>query len=108
MENNYNKIFNSIDKKHQIKINIIEHISWFNINKIDFESFKTFLLLIKDVIVFMKQNNIKYIKQYIIEEDTFYFKKSEIINLDENIYVATTNINDFIDEITSLFEIKKI
>lgn len=108
MENNHNKIFNSIDKKHQIKINIIEDISWFTIDKIDFESFKTFLLLLKDVMVFMKQNNIKYIKQYIMEEDTFYFKQSEIINLDENIYSVTTNINDFIDEITSVFEIKKI
>ncbi len=101
-------MFNSIDNKHQIETNIIEDISWFNINKLDFESFKTFLLLLKDVITYMKNNNIKYIKQYIMEEDINYFKKSSIINLDKNTYMTTTNITDFIDEIVNVLDIKKL
>ena len=108
MEHCVNKIFNSVDSKHQIETNIIENVSWFNINKLDFESFKTFLILLKDVMVYMKNNNIMYIRQYIIEEDTLYFKKSSIVNLDENTYTATTNIADFIDEIVNLLGIKKI
>ena len=107
MENYTNKIFNSIDNNHQIEINIIDDISWFNINKLNFESFKTFLLLLKDVMIYMKNNNIKYIKQYLTEEDINYFKKSSIINLDENRYIVTSNINDFVDEIISVFDIKK-
>lgn len=102
------KIFNSIDNKHQIQTNIIEDVSWFNIGKLDFESFKTFLILLKDVMVYMKNNNVKFIRQYILEEDTTYFKKSSIVNLDENVYVATTNITDFIDEIVNVLGIKKI
>lgn len=108
MEYCENKIFNSIDNKHQIEANIIENISWFNINKLDFESFKTFLILLKDVIVYMKNNNIMYIRQYIMEEDILYFKKSSIVNLDENTYMVTTNIIDFIDEITNVLGIKKL
>ena len=108
MENYTNKIFNSIDNKHQIEINTIEDISWFNICKLDFESFKTFLILLKDVMTFMKNNNVKFIRQYIIEEDIIYFKKSSIVNLDKNMYMVTTKIDDFIDEIINVFDIKKI
>ena len=108
MDNHMNKIFDSIDNKHQIEINIIENISWFNINKLDFETFKTFLILLKDVMIYMKKNNIIYIKQYIMEEDTVYFKKSSITNLDNNTYIVNTNINDFVDEIISVLNIKKI
>ena len=108
MENYSKKIYNSIDNKHQIEINIIENISWFNINKLDFESFKTFLLLLKDIMTYLKNNNIKYIKQYIEEKDTEYFKKSSIINLDKNYYMVTTYIDDFIDEIILVFGIKII
>lgn len=102
------KFFNSIDNKHQIETYIIENISWFNINKLDFESFKTFLILLKDVMMYMKNNNVIYIRQYIMEEDTIYFKKSSVVNLDENTYVVTTNIVDFIDEITNVLDVKKL
>lgn len=102
------KLFNSIDNKHQIETNVIENTSWFNINFMDFESFKTFLILLKDILIYMKNNNVGYIKQYVREEDIVYFKKSSIINLDEDIYMATTKIEDFTDEIVSLFDIKKI
>ena len=102
------KIFNSVDNKHQIETHIIENISWFNINKLDFEIFKTFLILLKDVMMYMKNNNVLYIRQYITEEDTMYFKKSSVVNLDENTYVVTTNIADFIDEIIEVFGVKKL
>lgn len=106
--NQQNKVFNSIDNKHQIETTIIENICWFNINKFDFEYYKTFLLTLKDVLLYLKKNNVKYIKQYIYEEDVVYFKKSSIVELDENKYIVNTNIDDFIDEIVNVFEIKKI
>lgn len=103
------KFFNSIDNKHQVEITIIDDdICWFNICKIDFESFKTFLILLKDVMTYLKKNNVIYIKQNIFEEDIVYFKKSSIINLDEKCYIATTNIIDFIDEIVNVLDIKKL
>lgn len=106
--NYMNKKFNSIDKKHEIEINIIENISWFNINKLDFEYIKTFLILLKDVLIFLKKNNVQNIKQNIQEDDIKYFKNSEIINLNDNLYCVTTNINNFIDEIINVFGINKI
>lgn len=103
-----NRIFDSIDNKHQIEINIIDNISWFNINKLDFETFKTFLILLKDVIIYMKKNKVNCIKQYIMEEDAIFFKKSLIDNLDNNNLIVSTNIDDFVDEIINVMGIKKI
>ncbi len=102
------KIFNSIDKKHEIEINIIENICWFNINKFEYEYYKTFLLMLKDILVFLKNNGVVYIKQYINENDCEYFKNSSVVNIDQDNYVVTTNIDYFIDEITCVFGINKI
>ena len=106
--NQQKKIYNSIDNKHQIKINIIDDVCWFNINKFDFEYYKTFLLVLKDVLIYLRKNNVIYIKQYISEEDTKYFTKSTIVNIDRDQYTITTNINDFVDEIINVFGINKI
>lgn len=103
-----NKIFNSPDTKHQIQIDIIYDISWFNINKFDFEFYKTFLLLLRDVLLFMYKNNIRYIKQYINEEDKQYFKKSSIVEINKDLLVVSTNITDFLDEIINVLGIKKM
>lgn len=103
-----NKIFDSIDNKHQIETNIIENICWFNINKFDYEYYKTFLLTLKDVLLYLNKNNIIHIKQYIYEEDIEFFKNSSTVNIYENQYIVTTNITDFIDEIICVLGIKKI
>jgi len=108
ISNSQNKIFNSVDKKHQIEINLIDNISWFNINKFDFEYYKTFILLLKDVLMHLKNNRVVYIKQYIFETDCDYFKKSTIVNTDSDKYIVTTNIDCFIDEIIGVFGINKI
>lgn len=111
MENNTRqreKTFNSIDNKHQIEINIIDNISWFNINKLDFDNMKTFLILLKDVMTYFKNNNVEYIKQYIMEEDIEFFKKSQVVNLDNNTWMTTTKIENFIDEFVRVIGIKKI
>ena len=106
--NQLNKIFNSIDNKHQIEVNIIDNISWFNINKFDYENYRIFLLTLKDVLLFLKKNNVVYIKQYILEDDIKYFKNSSVINIYENQYIVSTNIDNFVDEIINVFDIKKI
>lgn len=105
--NNINKIFNSIDNKHQISVYIIDDVCWFNIDKFDYEYYKTFLLNLKDVLLYLKKNNVIYIKQYVFEEDVVLFKNSSSINIDDK-YVITTNIDIFVDEIISVFGIKKI
>lgn len=102
------KIFNSLDKKHQIEITIIDEISWFNINKLDYEYCKTFLILLKDVILFLNQNNVRFIKQYIYGEDLEYFKKSSYINVDDNTYVVTSEIIHFLSELVSVLGINKL
>ncbi len=108
--NNYefNKIFKSIDKKHEIEISIIGEISWLNINKFDSDNIKTFLILLKDVINYMNHNKIKYIKQYIYKEDLEYIEKSSYIEYDSDKFVITTNLVDFTHEIGNLLGIKKI
>jgi hypothetical protein len=106
--NQINKIFNSIDNKHEIELKIISEIVWFNINKSDFEYYKTFLILLKDVLIYLSKNNIKYIKQYIFEEDLNYFTKSSFIQSNDNEYVVSTNIVDFLSEIINVLGIKKI
>jgi hypothetical protein len=102
------KIFNSIDKKHQIEINIIDEICWFNIIKFEYEYYKTFLLMLKDCLIFLKNNNVEYIKQYIYENDCEYFKNSSIVNIDQNKYIVSTRIENFVDEIICVFGINKI
>lgn len=105
---NIKKTFNSIDNKHQIDITIICEIAWFNIIKLDFESFKTFLILLKDVMIYIKDNKCEYIKQYINKNDVEYFKKSSKVELDNDIYSITTKIDNFLDEIINVFDIKKV
>ena len=104
----FNKIFNSIDLKHQIKISLIDDVAWFNINKIEYDSFKTFLLLLKDVITFMSKNGIKYIKQCVEINDLELFKYSTWFESSEDIYTINTKIEDFMPEIINIFGIKTI
>jgi hypothetical protein len=104
----FNKIFKSLDNNHEIEISIIEEISWFNIIKFDLNHIKTFLILLKDVIIYMNQNKIKYVKQYIYKEDLEHIKKSSYIEYDSDKFVITTDLIDFIHEITNLLGIKKI
>ncbi len=108
MNTHTNRIFNSIDNEHKINISIIDDICWFNIDNFNFKYYKTFLITLKDVMTYLKKNNIIYIKQYIYEEDIAFFKNSSIVNIDEYIYIATTDINIFIDEIVAALGIKKI
>lgn len=105
---NLKKIFNSLDKKHQIEITIIDDIAWFNINKLDYEHCKTFLILMKDVIEFFNLNDIKYIKQYIYEEDLVFFKKSSFIDIGNKQYVVSTEIINFLFELTNVLGINKL
>lgn len=102
------KIFNSIDNKHQISIYTIDDICWFNIDKFEFEYYKTFLITLKDVLLYLKKNNIIFIKQYVFEEDVVLFKNSSITNINESQYIITTNIEIFVNEIISVLGINKI
>ena len=103
----YNKLFNSIDNNHQIEISIIDKIAWFNIIKLNYEQYKTFLILLKDIILYLSNKKIEYIKQYIKKEDLEYFSKSSF-NEYGDIYIISTKLIDFTDEISNVLGIKKI
>ena len=114
MENTYlqnyefNKLFNSMDLKHQVEISILEEISWFKINKIDYENCKTFLLLLRDIMKYLSDKKIKYIKQYVNVNDLEFFTKSSSTELSDSTYVVSTCIEDFIPEITYALGINKL
>ncbi len=105
---NSEKIFCSIDKEHQIKITIIDDIAWFSIVKLNYESYKTFLLLLKDVSNYFASNHIKYVKQYINKEDLHDYASSTWVELDDSIYAISTPLTNFLDELTKALGIKKI
>lgn len=103
-----NKIFDSIDNKHTISTYVVDDICWFNIDKFEYEYYKTFLLTLKDVLLYLKKNKVVYIKQYVYNEDVKLFKNSSNTYVDETQSIITTNIDIFIDEIISVFGINKI
>jgi hypothetical protein len=95
--------FTSVDNKHTIKIVYDDEVAWFEITKIKYEYYKSFLLLLKTVISFLKFNKIKDIKQYANTDDVSYFKKSEILKLNDNENIITTKLENFAEEIYSVF-----
>ena len=101
-------LFESIDKKHQIEIKLIDDISWFNIIKLDYENCKTFLILLKRVMEYLNLKNIKFIKQYIYKEDLKYFEKSSYLDIGNNQYVISTNIIHFLSELMNVLGINRL
>jgi hypothetical protein len=104
------KIFDSIDKKHQIEIKIekFENIGWFNINKLDYENYKTFLIILKIVIEYLSSKNIKIIKQYIYEEDLKYFEKSSYLDIGNGQFIVSTDIIHFLSELINALGVNKL
>ena len=100
------KIFTSIDKYHIIGITLTDDIAYFKIINFEFEYVKTFLLLFKECIEYLKDNNIKTVKQEIINTDFELFKNSKISNkTSENNIMIETEFIHFIDEIYNVFNI---
>ncbi len=100
------KIFTSIDNFHIIGITLCDDIAYFKIILFEFENVKTFLLLFKECIEYLNNNNIKIIKQEIVNEDIELFKNSKIINkTSEEHTMIETNFINFIDEIYNVLNI---
>jgi hypothetical protein len=97
----YEKNFVSVDKSHEINTTILDELCYLTIIKITPENYKTLLLLFKDIILYLNLKNVKYIKQFIHNNDKNSFKKSTINESDEdkNFVWITTNIIDFMEEI---------
>ena len=104
------KIFDSIDNKHQIeiKIELIGEYAWFNINKLDYENCKTFLILLKRVIEYLSSKNVKIIKQYVYEEDLKYFEKSSHLDIGNGQFIISTEIIHFLSELIYALGINKL
>ncbi len=116
LEYTITKVFKSIDNKHSCTLTIypdisLENICYFSINNLEYEHYKTFLLLLKRTYEYMCNNNVKYIKQFINIEDVELFRNSHIIyinNNNNNDIIVKTNIVDFIDEICYAVGIQQI
>ena len=88
----------SIDNKHKIKLQINENNAIFTIINLEFEFYKSFLILLKDIIHDLNSKNVKNIIQYINNDDCINFKKSDIITIDDNTSMVITNINIFAEQ----------
>jgi hypothetical protein len=104
-----NKKFISIDNFHEINTSIIDNFCYFSIEKLIGENYKTFLLLLKDILLYLNNHKVKFIKQEILIIDLPYFKKStrnETCN-QTNVWI-TTDIEDFMEEICDALNIKHL
>lgn len=101
------KIFSSIDKLHYISITITENTAYFRVIECDYENIKTFLLLLKECMEYLKDNNIKIVRQEIVKEEFELFKYSNIMDkTNSNNVMIETKIKDFINELINVFDIK--
>lgn len=99
--------FTSIDKFHSFGITILENTAYFALRNVDPSRYKTFLLLLKKGFEYMKQHDVKFVKQQINIEDKESFKKSVIIEENDNLIVKT-NIDDFLFEICDAVGIHRL
>ena len=100
------KIFTSVDNLHIINITICDFIAYFKIINFEFEYVKTFLLLFKECVEYLKNNNIKIVRQEIINDDFKLFKNSKICNKTSEFHsLIETEFINFIDEIYTVFNI---
>jgi hypothetical protein len=88
----------SFDNKHKIKLQINNDCAIFSIINLEFEFYKSFLILLKDIIHDLNSKNIKNIIQYINNDDCVNFNKSDIIKIDDNTSMVVTNINIFAEQ----------
>ena len=100
------KIFTSIDNLHIINITICDDIAYFKIINFEFEYVKTFLLLFKECVEYLKINNIRIIRQEIIDNELESFKNSKIYNKTSEYHsIIETEFINFVDEIYTAFNI---
>jgi hypothetical protein len=92
------KQFKSIDKFHSFSITILEDTAYFVLEIVQPSQYKTFLLLLKSGYEYMKNNNVKYVKQQINQEDKELFKKSDVIE-QNGLFFVKTHIDNFLFEL---------
>jgi hypothetical protein len=110
-------LFTSIDNLHTIELTIFGDIAELQIITFYYENYKTFLLLLKNVIEYMMSINIKHVKQRILETDISLFNYSTIDtyihNQDQDkdsirTVLITTPIVHIAEEIYNALGLKKV
>jgi len=101
------KDFISLDKQHSFTIDIIGDTSYFIINYIKPEKYKTFLLLLKNGFEYMITKDIKYVKLRINEEDKINFKRSSFIQ-ENDVVIVKIIITDFLFELCDALGIERL
>ena len=85
-------LFTSVDKLHTIELVIFGDIAELSIISFHYESYKTFLLLLKKVIEYMTSKNINYVKQRILESDIPLFNNSTYVHTNDQGHIKTVLI----------------
>ena len=103
------KIFNSIEMFHSISINIINETDCFyDLLLYNPEEYKSFILLIKEIIEYLNNNKIKYIYYSIPKK--LYFDSFITIENNETEYeiVIKTTLIEFINQIIQIHNIQQL
>lgn len=98
------RTFKSLDSSQEIHIKICKENAYFWIEKFNHESYKLFLMLLKDIIEFLKNKNISYIKLFVSNQEVSLFENYEEIIQFENEYYL---FQDFLDNCPSDISIVK-
>lgn len=102
------KQFSSVDRKHKITIIINNNIAWFELIDLDQPSYKTFLILMKDVIMYMNNAKITHIQQYIDKEAIEFFSNSTTNQIDDKTWIVSTPIEKFALDMFNALGIKTL
>ena len=101
------KIFNSICNNHSVMINLINASEcYYDLLKYTPEEYKSFMLLIKEIIEYLQLNKIKYIF-YSIPKNLYQesFKTIENNETEDEILIKTS-LNEFINQIIQIHHIQ--
>lgn len=99
--------FNSLDGKHSVNTHIIDDVAWFEPLVIDVTNGKTLCLLIKTICKHFKSHNVKYVKQYVMDDDIGLFEKSTVTKMDDY-SIVTTCLEDFPVEVSNAFGLSRL
>lgn len=99
--------FYSIDGKHLINTYVLDDVAWFEPLTIDVTNGKTLCLLIKTICKHFKSQNVKYVKQYVMDNDVGFFEKSTVVKMDDY-SIVTTCLEDFPVEVSNAFGLSRL
>lgn len=96
------QILCSVDNSHCIELIMNRDECYFTILDIEHNKYKTFAILLKEMMEIMYKNNINKIILNIVNDEVKLFEKKDIIENDDEYTTISINTEDFINEITNV------